>query len=198
MEMSGKSDAGRLFLLAAGGVVALALLEAFLAALGSSAAEPPEQAVPFAGALNAASVGAAPAFCTAFACQPRLVASQSITPSLFTRVRSVARSCSAASSRWFGARPCSARNRGTSSWSVSFDRAPGVVQVVALGDRGHHGHRPHPRMILTVRARSLVHWCDAQPSKIRMRDSRAKISDCKIGNSEIQGRNTRLTRAGRR
>ena len=58
-EMSGKSDPGRLFLFAAGGVLAFALLEAFLAALGSSAAEPPEQAVPFAGALNAASVGAA-------------------------------------------------------------------------------------------------------------------------------------------
>jgi hypothetical protein len=49
-----------------------------------------------------------PAFCAAVACQPRLVASQSITPSLFTRVRIVACSCNAASSRWFGARPCSA------------------------------------------------------------------------------------------
>jgi hypothetical protein len=35
-------------------------------------------------------------------------------------------------------------------------------------------------------------------SKIRMRDSRAKISGCKIGNSEIKGRNRGLTRAGRR
>lgn len=58
-EMSGKSDAQRLFLFAAGGVLAFALLEGFLAALGPSAAEPPEQAVPFAGALNAASVAAA-------------------------------------------------------------------------------------------------------------------------------------------
>jgi hypothetical protein len=40
------------------------------------------------------------------------------------------------------------------------DRAPGVVQVIALGDRGHHGHRPYPQVILTVRARLLVHWCD--------------------------------------
>jgi hypothetical protein len=59
MEMSGKSDAQRLFLFAAGGILAFALLEGFLAALGPSAAEPPEQAVPFAGALNAASVAAA-------------------------------------------------------------------------------------------------------------------------------------------
>ena len=58
-EMSGKSDAQRLFLFAAGGILAFALLEGFLAALGPSAAEPPEQAVPFAGALNAASVAAA-------------------------------------------------------------------------------------------------------------------------------------------
>jgi hypothetical protein len=58
-EMSGKSDAQRLFLFAVGGILAFALLEGFLAALGPSAAEPPEQAVPFAGALNAASVAAA-------------------------------------------------------------------------------------------------------------------------------------------
>jgi hypothetical protein len=35
-------------------------------------------------------------------------------------------------------------------------------------------------------------------SKIRMRDSRVKISDSKIGNSEIRGRNSGLTRASRR
>jgi hypothetical protein len=58
-EMSGKPDASRLFLFAAGGVLAFALLEAFLAALGSSAAESPEHAFPFAGALNVASVAAA-------------------------------------------------------------------------------------------------------------------------------------------
>src|SRR5215472_18865953 len=39
-------------------------------------------------------------------------------------------------------------------------RAARVVQVMALGDRDHHGHQPHPRMILSDRARSLVHWCD--------------------------------------
>jgi hypothetical protein len=58
-ERLGTPGAGRLFLFAAGGILAFALLEGFLAALGSSAAEAPEQAVPFAGALNAASVAAA-------------------------------------------------------------------------------------------------------------------------------------------
>ena len=58
-EMSGKPDVGRLFLFALGGIVAFALLEAVLASLGSPTAEAPEQAVPFAGALNAASVAAA-------------------------------------------------------------------------------------------------------------------------------------------
>jgi hypothetical protein len=58
-EVSGKPDAGRLFLFAFGGVLAFALLEAFLAALGSTAAGSPEQAFPYAGALNAVSVAAA-------------------------------------------------------------------------------------------------------------------------------------------
>jgi hypothetical protein len=57
-EMAGKPDARRLFLFAIGGVIAFVLLEAVLAALGS-AAESPEQAFPFAGALNVASVAAA-------------------------------------------------------------------------------------------------------------------------------------------
>ncbi len=58
-EMSGEPDAGRLFLFAMGGVFAFVLLEAFLAALRSPAADSAEQAFPFAGALNAASVAAA-------------------------------------------------------------------------------------------------------------------------------------------
>jgi hypothetical protein len=58
-EMSGKPDIERLFLFAVGGVVAFALLEVLLAALGTPAPQPPEQAIPFAGALNAASVCAA-------------------------------------------------------------------------------------------------------------------------------------------
>jgi hypothetical protein len=36
-------------------------------------------------------------------------------------------------------------------------------------------------MILTARARSLVHWCDGQQSKIRMQDSRVMMSGTKIG-----------------
>jgi hypothetical protein len=58
-EMAGKPDIGRLFLFAIGGVTAFALLEAILGALGTAAPQPPEQAFPFAGALNAASVCAA-------------------------------------------------------------------------------------------------------------------------------------------
>jgi hypothetical protein len=71
------------------------------------------------------------------------------------------------------------------------DRAPGVVQVVALGDRGHHGHRPHSQVILTVRARSLVHWCDGQLSKIRMQESGVKISGRTISDSGQDSRNGR-------
>ena len=58
-EMAGRPDAARLFLFASGGVVAFVVLEALVSALGTPAPQPPEQAIPFAGALNAASVGAA-------------------------------------------------------------------------------------------------------------------------------------------
>jgi hypothetical protein len=58
-EMSGKPDVGRLFLFAGGGVLAFAVLEGFLAALGASQADFPAQAFPFAGVLNAASAAAA-------------------------------------------------------------------------------------------------------------------------------------------
>ena len=58
-ETAGKPDAGRLFLFAIGGVTAFVLLEAVVGALGTPAPQPPEQAIPFAGALNAASVCAA-------------------------------------------------------------------------------------------------------------------------------------------
>jgi hypothetical protein len=58
-ELSGKPDAGRLFLFALGGVLAFALLEAVLPALRPSAADAPEQAFPYAGVLNLASVAAA-------------------------------------------------------------------------------------------------------------------------------------------
>lgn len=57
-EIAGKPDTARLFLFAIGGIIAFVLLEAVLAALGS-AAKPPEQAFPFAGALNVVSVAAA-------------------------------------------------------------------------------------------------------------------------------------------
>jgi hypothetical protein len=58
-QLAGKPDTGRLLLFALGGVTAFAVLEALLAAVRSPAPQPPEQAFPFAGALNAASVGAA-------------------------------------------------------------------------------------------------------------------------------------------
>ncbi|HEX3957675.1 MAG TPA: hypothetical protein VHZ03_13750 [Trebonia sp.] len=59
-EMTGKPDALKLFLFALGGVIAFVLLEAVLAALRTSAQQQPlEHAIPFAGALNAASVCAA-------------------------------------------------------------------------------------------------------------------------------------------
>jgi len=59
-EMAGKASAGKLFLFAIGGVVAFVLLEVLLVGLGKPAPQPPEQhAIPFAGALHAASVCAA-------------------------------------------------------------------------------------------------------------------------------------------
>jgi hypothetical protein len=58
-EVAGKPDAGRLFLFAIGGVTAFVLLEALIAGLRTPAPQPPEQAFPFAGVLNAASVCAA-------------------------------------------------------------------------------------------------------------------------------------------
>lgn len=59
-ETAGKPDTGKLFLFALGGVVAFVLLEAVAGALGTPGPQPPEQAaIPFAGALNAASVCAA-------------------------------------------------------------------------------------------------------------------------------------------
>jgi hypothetical protein len=58
-EISGKPDAGKLFLFALGGILAFTVLEVFLVTLGPSAAKPPEHAFPYAGALNAASVAAA-------------------------------------------------------------------------------------------------------------------------------------------
>lgn len=58
-DMAGKPDAGKLFLFVIGGVIAFVLLEALVSASGTPAPQPPEQAIPFAGALNAASVGAA-------------------------------------------------------------------------------------------------------------------------------------------
>lgn len=58
-EIAGKPDAGKLFLFAIGGVTAFILLEALLTVLGTPATRLPEQAFPFVGALNAASVCAA-------------------------------------------------------------------------------------------------------------------------------------------
>jgi hypothetical protein len=58
-ETAGKPDTGRLFLFALGGVTAFILLEGVIGTLGKPAPQPPEQAIPFAGALNAASVCAA-------------------------------------------------------------------------------------------------------------------------------------------
>jgi hypothetical protein len=58
-QLAGKPDTGRLFLFALGGVTAFVVLEVLLAAVRPPAPQPPEQAFPFAGALNAASVGAA-------------------------------------------------------------------------------------------------------------------------------------------
>lgn len=59
-ETAGKADTGRLFLFALGGVTAFVLLEGVVGVLGKPAPQRPEQAaIPFAGALNAASVCAA-------------------------------------------------------------------------------------------------------------------------------------------
>jgi hypothetical protein len=64
-------------------------------------------------------------------------------------------------------------------------------------------HVPQPtRPKITARGadhdHQMVLGCDAQQSKIRMQEYRVKISSSKIGNSEIRGRNSGLTRAGRR
>ena len=59
LPSAGKPDAGKLFLFAIGGVTAFILLEGIVGALGTPAPQPPGQAIPFAGALNAASVCAA-------------------------------------------------------------------------------------------------------------------------------------------
>lgn len=48
-EMAGKPDVGELFLFAMGGVTAFVLLEALLAALGTSAAQPTEHTFPLSG-----------------------------------------------------------------------------------------------------------------------------------------------------
>jgi hypothetical protein len=59
-QTAGKPDTGKLFLFAMGGVVAFVFLEAVVGALGKPGPQPPDQAaIPFAGALNAASVCAA-------------------------------------------------------------------------------------------------------------------------------------------
>jgi hypothetical protein len=50
-------------------------------------------------------------------------------------------------------------------------------------------------MILTDRARSLVHWCDGEQSKIRMQETEGKISRRKIGDSGKEGRNGTVSRA---
>jgi hypothetical protein len=63
-------------------------------------------------------------------------------------------SCSAA---------CSSKPPESTRALVSLaNRAPGVVQVVALGDSGHHGTSLTTQVILTVRTRSLVHWREAE------------------------------------
>jgi hypothetical protein len=46
-------------------------------------------------------------------------------------------------------------------------------------------------MILTVRARWLVQWCDGEQSKIRMQDSGGQISSNKIGNGGNKGQKQR-------
>jgi drug/metabolite transporter (DMT)-like permease len=63
-------------------------------------------------------------------------------------------------------RPRARRSPGRNLWRLSPSRPPSDL-----------------RMILTDRARSLVHWCDGQESKIRMRDSRVEMSGMSISNS---------------
>jgi hypothetical protein len=45
------------------------------------------------------------------------------------------------------------------------------------------------------RARSLVAWCDGKQSKIRMQESRVKISAKKIENRGEESRNDEVSRA---
>jgi len=53
-------------------------------------------------------------------------------------------------------------------------------------------------MILNDRARSPVHLCDGELSKIRMQESRVKISGRKIRNSGTGTRNGEVSRQTRR
>jgi hypothetical protein len=46
-------------------------------------------------------------------------------------------------------------------------------------------------MILTDRARSLVHWSDGQWSKIRMQEPTVKIRSRNISNGDQKGQNKR-------
>jgi len=82
---------------------------------------------------------------------------------------------------------------------------PGLeVRPRTLAPARHDGARapaPPARRSRHGKLTMITRWCSGvmgKRSKIRMQDSRAKISDSKIGNSEIKGRNSGLTRAGRR
>src|SRR5262249_34442094 len=85
-------------------------------------------------------------------------------------------------------------------------RRPGTPRPPpARRSPGHSPWRPSPsrppshlQMILTDRARSLVHWCDGEQSKLRMQEPKVEISRSKIGNSGSTGGNRVLTRTGRR
>jgi hypothetical protein len=63
---------------------------------------------------------------------------------------------------------------------------------------GDHCHRTHLRMILIDRARLLVRWSDGEQSKIRMQETRGKISGSKICHSGNGGGNGELTSADRK
>jgi hypothetical protein len=102
--------------------------------------------------------GARPSFCPPDPCRSRMVGCTAPTPLAGIRQ---ARPFVAWAPPGDRRLPCLRGREIVPSAPVGLaHRAACAVQVIAPDDHDHHGHQPHPRMILTDRARSLVHWCD--------------------------------------
>jgi hypothetical protein len=77
--------------------------------------------------------------------------------------------------------------------------APGQVAGSARAKPSYSAPRPHQvPVILTIRTRLLVDWCDGRAGKLRMQEEEGKTSRQKITNRGKQTRNSRVNRADRR